>query len=75
MLQEVWREARGKSESFIRGVCGAFLFSNDAVEKPISVLSGGERASATALRVHGEDAPSWRRVVVEVELASGEPPG
>ena len=38
-------------------------------------LYQGERASATALRVHGDDAPSWRRVVVEVELASGRPPG
>ncbi|HSG49152.1 MAG TPA: hypothetical protein VLA43_15130 [Longimicrobiales bacterium] len=38
-------------------------------------LQRGERATATALRVHGEDAPSWRRVVVEVELGSGRPPG
>jgi hypothetical protein len=38
-------------------------------------LQAGERARATALRVHGEDAPSWRRVVVRVELESGRPPG
>lgn len=38
-------------------------------------LVRGERTRATALRVHGEDVPSWRRVVVEVELASGSPPG
>lgn len=38
-------------------------------------LQQGERATATALRVHGEDAPSWRRVVIEVELGSGRPPG
>ena len=38
-------------------------------------LREGERASATALRVHGEEIPSWRRVVVKVELGSGKPPG
>jgi hypothetical protein len=38
-------------------------------------LQAGDRARATALRVHGEDAPSWRRVVVRVELESGRPPG
>lgn len=38
-------------------------------------LQQGERATATALRVHGDDAPSWRRVVVEVALGSGRPPG
>lgn len=38
-------------------------------------LQRGEHATATALRVHDEDVPSWRRVVVEVELASGLRPG
>lgn len=32
-------------------------------------LQRGEHATATALRVHGDEAPSWRRVVVQVELA------
>lgn len=31
-------------------------------------LQHGERARARALRVHGEEAPSWRRVVVQVDL-------
>lgn len=31
-------------------------------------LQEGERARATALRVHGEEAPSWRRLVVQVDL-------
>ncbi len=30
-------------------------------------LHAGGGASATALRVHGEDVPSWRRLVVQVE--------
>lgn len=38
-------------------------------------LQRGETATATAQRVHGEDVPSWRRVVVEVTLGSGRPPG
>lgn len=32
-------------------------------------LSSGGGARATAIRVHGEDVPSWRRVVVEVDCA------
>jgi hypothetical protein len=31
-------------------------------------LQHGERATARALRVHGDDAPSWRRVVIQVEV-------
>lgn len=38
-------------------------------------LQTGETAEARAVRVHGVDVPSWRRVVVEVELGSGRPPG
>ena len=44
VLDEVRYAAPAASESFVRGVCGAFLFSKDEVEKPIAVLSGGERA-------------------------------
>jgi len=29
-------------------------------------MQGGGRAEATALRVRGDDVPSWRRVVLEV---------
>jgi ATP-binding cassette, subfamily F, member 3 len=44
VLQEVWSAKPEGSETEIRTLCGAFLFSGDDVEKPIGVLSGGERA-------------------------------
>ncbi len=44
VIEEVYTEAPMASQSFIRGVCGAFLFSDDSVDKPVGVLSGGERA-------------------------------
>ncbi|HZI10311.1 MAG TPA: ABC-F family ATP-binding cassette domain-containing protein, partial [Myxococcus sp.] len=44
ILDEVRPLAADKPESYVRGVLGAFLFSGDDVDKPIGVLSGGERA-------------------------------
>ena len=44
ILEEVRPLAADKPESYVRGVLGAFLFSGDDVDKPIGVLSGGERA-------------------------------
>ena len=34
-------------------------------------LQAGGGAQARVLRVHGAETPSWRRVVVQVELAGG----
>lgn len=44
VLEEVWQANPDLSQSAARGLCGAFLFSGDDVEKTISVLSGGEKA-------------------------------
>ncbi len=44
VLDEIRSAGANTSESFIRGVCGAFLFSRDEVDKVVGVLSGGERA-------------------------------
>jgi ATP-binding cassette, subfamily F, member 3 len=44
ILEEVYQVVPNESVSFVRGICGAFLFSGDDVDKPVRVLSGGEKA-------------------------------
>ncbi|MFH1075358.1 MAG: ABC-F family ATP-binding cassette domain-containing protein [Pseudomonadota bacterium] len=51
ILEEVWNVAPTYPVSFVRGVCGAFLFSGDDVDKPVGVLSGGERARVLLARM------------------------
>ncbi|MBI2571805.1 MAG: ABC-F family ATP-binding cassette domain-containing protein [Candidatus Schekmanbacteria bacterium] len=51
ILEEVWAAAPRLSQSFIRSALGAFLFSGDAVDKPIQVLSGGEKARVALARL------------------------
>src|SRR5215472_5289349 len=43
-LDEVLSVATMKTAPHVRGLLGAFLFSGDAVEKRVGVLSGGERS-------------------------------
>jgi len=51
VLDEVWAVDQTKGQATVRGVCGAFLFPGDDVEKPIGVLSGGERARVLLARI------------------------
>ena len=44
LLDEVKQAAPGESEQNLRTTLGGFLFSGDDLLKPISVLSGGEKA-------------------------------
>ncbi|MCJ1909821.1 ABC-F family ATP-binding cassette domain-containing protein [Planococcus ruber] len=44
LLNELWDDYPHVNEKDIRGVLGRFLFSGDDVLKPISTLSGGEKA-------------------------------
>lgn len=44
VLSELWDEHSGTPEVAIRNVLGGFLFSGEDVEKPIALLSGGEKA-------------------------------
>ncbi|MBW2709069.1 MAG: ABC-F family ATP-binding cassette domain-containing protein [Deltaproteobacteria bacterium] len=51
VVEEVYQSVPGVSIGFVRSVCGAFLFSGDDVDKPISVLSGGERARVSLAKL------------------------
>lgn len=51
ILAEVYQVVPHESVSFVRGVCGAFLFSGPDVDKPVGVLSGGERARVSLAKI------------------------
>ncbi|HTP29059.1 MAG TPA: ABC-F family ATP-binding cassette domain-containing protein [Anaeromyxobacteraceae bacterium] len=51
VLDTLWDMVPEEGEAFVRGVAGGFLFSGDDVEKPIGVLSGGERARVALARI------------------------
>lgn len=51
VLEEVWSVVPTANQTHVRSICGAFLFSGDEVDKPISVLSGGERARVLLARL------------------------
>jgi ATP-binding cassette subfamily F protein 3 len=51
VVEEVYQSVPGASIGFVRSICGAFLFSGNDVDKPISVLSGGERARVSLAKL------------------------
>lgn len=51
ILEEVYKVVPSESVSFVRGICGAFLFSGDDVDKPVKVLSGGEKARVSLAKI------------------------
>ncbi len=51
VMEEVYRVVPHESVSFVRGVCGAFLFPGEDVDKAVGVLSGGEKARVCLARI------------------------
>jgi ATP-binding cassette subfamily F protein 3 len=51
IIEEVYQVVPHESVSFVRGVCGAFLFSGADVDKPVGVLSGGEKARVSLAKI------------------------
>jgi ATP-binding cassette subfamily F protein 3 len=51
VIEEVYQVVPHESMSFVRTVCGSFLFSGDDVDKSIKVLSGGEKARVSLAKI------------------------
>ena len=51
IIEEVYQIVPHETIGFVRGVCGAFLFSGEDVDKAIGVLSGGERARVCLAKI------------------------
>jgi ATP-binding cassette subfamily F protein 3 len=51
VLEEVYQVVPNETVGFVRAVLGAFLFSGEDVDKPINVLSGGERARVSLAKL------------------------
>lgn len=51
ILEEMQTSRSGKTELELRALLGSFLFSGDAVDKKIKILSGGEKARVALAKV------------------------
>jgi len=51
VIQEVYSVVPHETIGFVRGVCGAFLFSGSDVDKNIGILSGGEKARVSLAKL------------------------
>ncbi|MBN1103941.1 MAG: ATP-binding cassette domain-containing protein [Deltaproteobacteria bacterium] len=51
IIEEVYQAVPHESIGFVRGVCGAFLFSGTDVDKAVGILSGGERARVSLAKI------------------------
>jgi ATP-binding cassette subfamily F protein 3 len=51
IIEEVSLAAPNETIGFVRGVCGAFLFSGDDIDKSIGILSGGEKARVSLAKL------------------------
>ncbi len=51
ILEEVYQMVPHEAVSLVRGICGAFLFSGNDVDKSIGILSGGERARVSLAKI------------------------
>ncbi len=51
VMDEVYQMVPDESVGFVRNSCGSFLFSGEDVDKPIKILSGGEKARVALAKI------------------------